>query len=64
MAYEGHRPSADAADRDGSYEGDCEASPGAHEPPRITRLGTVAELTLGFPNENGSDGTFPGSQFT
>jgi hypothetical protein len=35
----------------------------AHEPPRITRLGTVAELTLGSQTENHSDGTFPGSIF-
>jgi hypothetical protein len=36
---------------------------GTHEPPRITRLGTVAELTLGHPIANETDGTFPGSIF-
>jgi hypothetical protein len=35
-----------------------------HEPPRITRLGTVAELTLGHPIANETDGSFPGSIFT
>lgn len=33
-----------------------------HEPPAITRLGTVAELTLGSTHTT-TDGTFPGSQF-
>jgi hypothetical protein len=35
-----------------------------HEPPRIVRLGTVAELTLGHPLAHETDGTFPGSLFT
>jgi hypothetical protein len=35
--------------------------PAAHEPPRITILGTVAELTLGHNPGPISDLTFPGS---
>ncbi|HWF50824.1 MAG TPA: lasso RiPP family leader peptide-containing protein [Solirubrobacteraceae bacterium] len=40
------------------------STPRPHEPPRITRLGTVAELTLGHPVTHETDGTFPGSLFT
>jgi hypothetical protein len=36
---------------------------GPHEPPRITRLGTIQELTLGSATSSHTDGTFPGSIF-
>jgi hypothetical protein len=35
-----------------------------YEPPRVTRLGTIAELTLGQSRSQRTDGVFPGSQFT
>jgi hypothetical protein len=54
-----------SANETGRGEGaDQEGAAPEHEPPRITRLGTVVELTLGHPVLNESDGTFPGSLFT
>jgi hypothetical protein len=53
----------DAGDRPPDHRQSA-AAPGVHEPPRIRRLGTVAELTLGHPILNETDGTFPGSVFT
>jgi hypothetical protein len=51
-----------SADETGADEqGPTTARP--HEPPRITRLGTVAELTLGHLGAHETDGTFPGSLF-
>jgi hypothetical protein len=37
--------------------------PVPYEPPRITVLGTVRELTLGTNTQAQTDGTFPGSMF-
>jgi hypothetical protein len=51
-------------DKDQLPEPHSEASDGGidgYEPPAITVLGTLAELTLGSSSSHGSDGTFTGS---
>ena len=40
-----------------------EAQP-AYEPPRLTVLGTLADLTRGSDSAANTDGIFPGSMFT
>jgi hypothetical protein len=37
------------------------STPAAYEPPTITTLGTLTELTLGGVGGGGTDGTFTGS---
>lgn len=67
MKPEEHCPAQDAVGGGGSgaaHRRNPQNAYKSHEPPRISRLGTVAELTLGYPNENGSDATYPGSLFT
>lgn len=39
------------------------AEPEQYEPPRLTRLGTLSELTQGDDTQRHSDATFPGSNF-
>jgi hypothetical protein len=58
----GHPGGAHAADDQASRLGQP-APTATHVPPRITRLGTIAELTLGSEEESNSDATFPGSLF-
>ncbi len=38
-------------------------SPEDYEPPRLTPLGTIAEMTLGSSHHHHTDGLFTGSQF-
>jgi hypothetical protein len=40
------------------------AEPEVYEPPRITTLGSLADLTRGRSSNARTDGTFPGSIFT
>ena len=64
MSYENRPLAVEGIDTGGTYGGDGHDSRESHEPPRITRLGTVAELTLGHPEAGRTDGSFPGSLFT
>jgi hypothetical protein len=41
-----------------------EIGPEAYEPPRISVLGTLSDLTRGRSSTARTDGTFPGSIFT
>jgi hypothetical protein len=63
MSNEMRPPSADGIGPGGTHGGDSNDSTEPYEAPRITRLGTVAELTLGHPEAHKTDGTFPGSVF-
>jgi hypothetical protein len=64
MQYTDRSPSANGSGLGDSHGGNRHDVPEPYEAPRITRLGTLSELTLGYPTENGTDGSFSGSLFT